>query len=265
MTQLSGVVICCNEEEKVAACLESLAEVCDEIVVLDSGSTDGTLAICRGYTKRVTVEPWRGYRDQKQRATDLASGDWILSLDADERLSPELVAEVRAWKGQDPGACDGYRIPRVTFFLGNWIRHSTWYPDRQLRLFRRGSGRWVGGRVHERFDVSSGRVGELRNEIQHLTYAGIDEYLDQLKRFSALAAEDQYERGRRARIHHLLLHPVVAFWRNYLWRLGFLDGLPGLAVAWLSAVSTVFKYLKLIELQIDAENRGSTGSDSRGW
>ncbi len=248
MTPLSGVVICRNEAAKIRDCLASLAVVCDEIVVLDSGSTDETVSLCRTFTGRVYVEPWRGYRDQKQRATELAPTDWVLSLDADERLAPELQREIREWKEGDPAA-DGYRIPRVTYFLGRWIRHSTWYPDRQLRLYRRSCGRWVGGRVHERFQVETGRVGDLSGEIQHLTYDTLDEYLEQLKHFSRLAAEDQFERGRRTRLHHLLLHPALAFGRNYLWRLGILDGFPGLAVAWLAAVSTAFRYLKLYELQ----------------
>ncbi|GAB4220212.1 MAG: glycosyltransferase family 2 protein [Acidobacteriota bacterium] len=260
MKPLSGVVICRNEAAKIRACLASLSAVCDEIVVVDSGSTDETVALCQQFTDRVYVEPWRGYRDQKQRATDLASSDWVLSLDADERLSPALEREIIEWKREGSVPLDGYRMPRVTFFLGRWIRHSTWYPDRQLRLYRRSCGRWVGGRVHERFEVATGRVGDLSGEIQHFTYGTVDEYLDQLKLFSRLAAEDQFERGRRARLSHLLFHPVLAFGRNYIWRWGVLDGFPGLAVAWLAAVSTAFKYLKLYEIQSQTGRaRGSDG------
>jgi glycosyltransferase involved in cell wall biosynthesis len=255
--RLSGVVICCNEEAKIGDCLESLAPVCDELVVLDSGSVDDTISVCRKFTRRIHVEEWRGYRDQKQRATDLAESDWVLSLDADERLSPELQGELRTWKNQASISGDGFRISRVTFFLGRWIRHSTWYPDRQLRLYRRAAGRWAGGRVHERFQVESGKVGGLSGEIWHFTYSSLNEYLDQLKKFSELAALDCRDQGRQARGHHLMLHPMLAFWRNYVWRLGLLDGFPGLAVAWLAAVSTVFKYLKLYELQSQSGSSGS--------
>lgn len=264
MRRLSGAVICRNEEAKIGACLSSLAEVCDEIVVLDSGSTDNTLEICRSYTQAVHFEEWRGYRDQKQRAADLASHEWVLSLDADERLSPELTLEIRKWKESDTDRLDGYRIPRVTFFLGRWIRHSTWHPDRQLRLFHRGAGRWVGGRVHERFEVASGEVGRLSGEIQHFTYAHLDEYLDQLKRFSTLAAQDLHDRGRRTKWHDLVLHPPVVFLRNFVIKRGFLDGMPGLAVAWLAAVSTAFKYLKLYEIQRTAGSRQGSG-EGTGW
>ncbi len=247
MRKLSGVVICYNEEEKIDAALSSLHAVSDEIVVVDSFSSDGTEAICRRYTDRFLQRRWSGYRDQKQFATDQASFDWVLSLDADEVLSPELQAEVRRWKsGKDEGI-DGYYLCRKTFFLGRWIEHTTWYPDWQMRLFLRSAGRWEGGRVHESFRVN-GSTGRLPGDLHHYTYASLSEYLQQLERFTNLAAADYFDSGARAGPVKLLIYPPLVFLRNYVLHRGFQDGVPGLAVSALSAVSTFFKYLKLWEL-----------------
>ena len=197
MKKLSGVVVCYNEEEKIDAALGSLEPVSDEIVVVDSFSSDGTEAICRRYTDRFLQRPWSGYRDQKQFATQQASFDWVLSLDADEVLSPELRQAVLLWKSGEDDGIDGYRLCRKTFFLGRWIEHTTWYPDWQMRLFRRSAGRWEGGRVHESFRVN-GATGRLSGDLHHHTYASLSEYLQQLERFTNLAAADYFDAGVRA-------------------------------------------------------------------
>ena len=256
MRKLSGVVICCNEEEKIDAALSSLQAVSDEIVVVDSFSSDGTEAICRRYTDRFLQRRWSGYRDQKRFATSQASFDWVLSLDADEVLSPELEAEVRLWKSGKEDGIDGYYLCRKTFFLGRWIEHTTWYPDWQMRLFRRSAGQWEGGRVHESFRVK-GPTGRLSEDLHHYTYASLTEYLQQLERFTNLAAADYFDSGVRAGPVKLLLYPPLEFLRNYVLRRGFQDGVPGLAVSVLSAVSTFFKYLKLWELAaVDPKRTG---------
>ena len=247
MKKISAVLITYNEEEKIQRALKSLEPVSDEIIVVDSYSSDGTVETCRHYTDRVLLKDWEGYRKQKQFATDQANHDWILSLDGDEMLSPQLTQELLEWKRKE-GSCKGYCFPRKTFFMGRWIEHTTWYPDWQLRLFERPSGRWEGGRVHESVKVT-GPTGKFKGHIYHHTYASFSEYLEQLERFSSLAAQDQFERGDRAGWTHLLLHPPVIFLKNYLFRRGFLDGMPGLAVSFLAAVSTLFKYLKLWEIQ----------------
>jgi len=255
--KLSGVVITFNEEAKVAAALASLAEVCDEIVVVDSGSDDRTPEICRRFEARVINHPWSGYRDQKAYATGQAQYEWVLSLDADECLSEELLEEIRQWKSRPPGF-GAYRIPRLTWFMGRWIRHTTWYPDWQVRLFRKDHGEWSGGRVHEGFRAN-GLVGKLNHHIYHYTYATISEYLHQLARFTDLAAADQYERGRRTGLGGVVLSPPLIFLKNYLLRAGFLDGFPGLVVSILAATSVFFRLARLRELQSEA------GSSPAEW
>ena len=247
MNQISAVVITCNEEEKIERALLSLQNVSDEIVVVDSYSTDSTLRICHQYTDRLIQRSWEGYRAQKQFAAEQASHEWILSLDADEILSPELVREILRWK-KEHSTYRGYLLPRKTFFMGRWITHTTWYPDWQLRLFQRSSGRWKGGRVHESFRVN-GPTGRFKGQIYHHTYSSFSEYLQQLENFSTLAAQDYFDGGKRATWLQLCFYPSAIFLKNYFLRLGFLDGMPGLFVSALASVSTLFKYLKLWELQ----------------
>lgn len=248
MRKISAAIITLNEEEKIGAALESLRGIADEIVVVDSHSSDGTEEICRRFTDRFLQETWRGYRRQKQFATDCASFDWVLSLDADEALSRELRREMMEWKQSPEEPKDGYCMPRKTFFLGRWIEHTTWHPDWQLRLFRKSRGCWRGGRIHEAVAVT-GSVGRFQSTLEHYTYSSISEYLRQLERFSALAAADYHDAGRRVGYFQLALHPPLTFFHNFIIRGGFLDGLPGLAVSALSATSVLFKYLKLWEIQ----------------
>lgn len=245
--KISAVLISWNEEEKVARALSSLEGVADEIIVVDSFSTDKTCEICQRFTDRVIQRPWPGYRRQKQFATDQATHEWALSLDCDEELSPELRQELSAWKTNSGTHPDGYFIPRLTWFMGRWIRHTSWHPDWQLRLFRPGKGRWKGGRVHESFQVD-GFATRLKNPILHYTYSDFSEYLQQLDRFSSLAAADAHESGRRAGWGQIVFSPQLAFFKNYFLKRGFLDGTPGLTVSALAAVSTLFKLLKLWEL-----------------
>ena len=262
MRKLSGVLITFDEEEKVAGALASLADVCDEIVVVDSNSRDRTPEICRGFTNRFFQNPWPGYRAQKTYATNLAQHDWVLSLDADECLSDELKTEIAQWKA-GPSAQDAYRIPRMTYFMGRWIRHTTWYPDWQVRLFRKDAGEWVGGRVHESFRVE-GPVGRLQNHILHFTYSSISEYLQQLSRFTCLAAADQHDRGRRAGISRLVLNPPLIFLKNYVLRAGFRDGLPGFVVSVLAATSVFFRLSRLRELHSGTAEPPSEWKQQRG-
>src|SRR5690554_6280565 len=176
--KLSAAIITYNEEAKIKRALISLRPVCDEIVVVDSFSNDSTVEICRQYADRVLQRDWSGYRDQKQFATDQTHFDWVLSLDADEELSTELRDEIAAWKRTSEDSLDAYYLPRLTFFMGRWIRHTTWYPDWQLRLFRKSQGKWEGGRVHEAFKTH-GSTGKMTGHLFHYTYSNITEYLAQ--------------------------------------------------------------------------------------
>jgi glycosyltransferase involved in cell wall biosynthesis len=246
MEPISAALITCNEEANIEGALQSLDWV-DEIVVVDSGSRDATLEICRRYTDKVSNRAWTGFVDQKGHAAALASHDWVLSLDADERVGPELKREIDRMR-RDGFHHAGYRMPRVAFFMGRWIRHGDWYPDLQLRLFDRRRGSWQGGRVHESVKVE-GTAGLLRGEIQHYTYRSLSDYLKRLETYTTLAAQDYRQRGKTGSLAKVFGNPIAAFVKGYLLKRGFLDGAPGLMVAVMGAISVYFKYAKLYELQ----------------
>ncbi|MBP1609251.1 MAG: waaE [Acidobacteria bacterium] len=251
MEPISATLITYNEERNIAAALQSLAWA-DEIVVVDSGSKDATVEICRTFTDRIYARNWTGYADQKNYAVEKASHNWIFSLDADERLSAELQNEIKTLlRGGLEFA--GYKIPRISYFMGRWIRHGEWYPDYQLRLFKRQNGKWQGGRVHESVKLD-GQPGYLKGEIQHYLYNTLSDYLHRLDAYSSLAALDYRERGEGASAWKLLSHPLATFVKGYLAKGGFLDGTPGLMVALMGAISVYFKYAKRYEMQIISKN-----------
>ena len=245
MEPITATLITFNEERNIEEALQSLAWA-DEIVVVDSGSTDATLEICRRYTDRICQRTWTGYVDQKNHAVAQARHDWILSLDADERISPALAGELNQLRRAGYERT-GYRIPRVAFFLGRWIRHGDWYPDHQLRLFDRRHGRWQGGNVHESVRID-GAPGLLRGEILHYTYRSLSDYLRRLEIYSTLAARDYRQKGKTSSVLQVLGNPLAAFLKGYLLKRGFLDGFPGAMVAVMGAISVYFKYAKLYEL-----------------
>ena len=245
MPKLSVTVITRDEAANLAAALDSVAWA-DEIVVVDSESTDATLEIARRYTSRVLVRPWPGYVAQKNRAAAEAAHDWILSIDADERVSPELARDIRALLQHEPPAA-GYRLPRVTFHLGRWIRTTDWYPDYQLRLYDRRRGGWTGKHVHESVKVD-GPVVDLTHDLQHLAYRNLAHHLQTIDRYSTLAAAEMREAGRTAGWLDLALHPPAAFLRNYVLRGGFRDGVPGLIISLMNAGYVAVKFAKLWEL-----------------
>lgn len=254
MNRISAAIIAFNEEAKIGRALVSLARIADEIIVVDSGSTDKTTVISSELGARVVQNRWPGYRDQKQFATDLAANDWVLSLDADEEISPELAEEILAWKQRDPGETSGYYLPRITCFMGRWIRHTTWYPDLQLRLYRKSKGTWAGGRLHEGFRTD-GETSAMSGHIRHYSYANISEYLIQLENFSTLAAADRLDKGKKSGLVQLMLSPPLVFLKNYVLKAGFLDGTAGFAVSFMAAVSTFFKLLKTEELRQERRKR----------
>jgi glycosyltransferase involved in cell wall biosynthesis len=246
---LSVTVITKDEATNIAAALASV-KWADEIIVVDSGSRDATVDIARQFTDHVIAREWDGYVAQKNFAASLATHDWILSLDADERVTPELAQEVRTVLGEP--AHQGYRIPRVTWHLGRWIRSTDWYPDHQLRLYNRQTARWTGRYVHESVTVT-GTVGRLAGELQHFAYRDISDHLETIDRYTTYAAIEMHEGGRRAGFVQLAAHPPLAFLRNYIARGGFRDGVPGLIVSTLNAYYVFLKFAKLREL----EQRGS--------
>lgn len=245
MPKLSVTVVAKNEAADLGSALASVAWA-DEIVVVDSHSTDDTVAIARQHTDRVVVRDWPGYIDQKNYAASIASHDWILSLDADERVTPELAAELQALKaGAPPEAA--FRIPRVTWHLGRWIRTTDWYPDHQLRLYDRRSAQWTGRHVHEGLTVR-GAIGQLRGELQHYAYRDIADHLETIDRYTTLAARQMHEEGRRAGFLQLAGHPPLAFLRNYIARGGVRDGVPGFIISSMNAYYVFLKFAKLREM-----------------
>ena len=226
---MSVTIITKNEAARLDAALASVAWA-DEIVVVDAGSSDATADIARRFGARVFVEGWPGFPQQKNRAADLATHDWILSIDADERVSPALAGEIGALLAAGPAA-RGYRVPRVTRAFGRELRATDWYPDWQLRLYDRRAGRWDESRtVHESVRVE-GDVTTLRGELLHDGYHDLSEHLQKIDRYTTLAAEANAARGRDASLLQIAVHPPLAFLRNYVLRRGFTAGAAGLVVS----------------------------------
>ncbi len=245
--KLTVTVITFNEAEHIAAALDSVSWA-DEIIVVDSNSTDGTAGIARPKATRVIVRDWPGYSEQKNFAADQASHDWVLSLDADERVTPALANEVRDLLQGEP-ASRGYRVRRVTRYLGRWIRTTDWFPDHQLRLYDRRAGRWSGQRVHESFQLSEGSAAQLHAELEHYAYRDISHHLKKIDAYTTLIADQWVAEGRRTSALRMAVHPPLAFLRNYVVRAGFRDGGHGLLISVLNSYYVFLKFAKLWERQ----------------
>jgi glycosyltransferase involved in cell wall biosynthesis len=240
--RLAVIVITKNEERRLARCLESVA-FADELVVLDGGSTDRTAEIGQSRGARVEISTtWSGFGPQKNRVLGLATGDWVLSLDADEEVTPELAAEIRETL-QNP-AVECYEIPRLSEFCGRFLRHSGWYPDYVARLFKRGTAKFSDDLVHERL-IPKGAVGRLKHPLIHRGYGGPSNTLRKIDTYSTAWAEQALAAGRRAGFAAAPLHGLAAFVKTYIFRRGFLDGIAGIAVAVSSAEVAYYKYFKL--------------------
>ncbi|HUJ49860.1 MAG TPA: glycosyltransferase family 2 protein [Bryobacteraceae bacterium] len=247
--KISAAIITYNEERNIARALESL-RCCDEIVVVDSGSTDRTVELATKLGARVLDMAWRGYAGQKNYASECCENDWVLSLDADEALSEALEAEIWQIKKNGP-EFDAYTMPRLAQYLGRWILHSGWYPDRKIRLFHRQHAKWVGNFVHESV-VVEGRVGHLNANILHFTCSSLSEHLRTLDRYTTLAAEQLVSQKAEIGWKELALDPAWTFFRTYVLQRGFLDGYEGLAIAYMAAFYNFLKYAK-------AKNMGPRG------
>ena len=253
MPKVSVTIITLDEAEHIGAAIDS-AIWADEIVVVDSGSTDGTADIARAKGVTVLSRAWSGYVDQKNFAAERASHDWIFSLDADERIPSALAAEAQVLLASEPAKL-GYRVPRVAFHLGRWIRTTDFYPDFQTRLYNRRAGRWSGQYVHESVSVD-GSVGQLHHDLEHYSYKDLRDHLDRINHYTSLAARKMHEAGRRAGPLDLVVHPPAAFLRNYILRRGILDGTVGLTISIVNAFSVFLKFAKLRELQQTNDDHG---------
>jgi glycosyltransferase involved in cell wall biosynthesis len=243
---LSVTIIARDEEDRIGDAIRSVS-FANEIIVLDSGSRDRTVSICRSLGARVIETDWPGYVTQKNRALDHVNHEWVLSLDADERVSPELAESIRTVLNDGPRS-DGYAVARRQWYLGRWIRHSGWYPNRSVRLFRRGKGRWIGLELHERVELD-GTVGRLSGDLLHLSYRNLSDHLKTIDRYSTLFAQEGRTRGRRARWWDLVFRPPLFFLKRYFLSLGFLDGVHGVIICGMGAFYTHCRWSKLFELQ----------------
>lgn len=242
---VSLTVITLNEEENIARCLSSV-DFADDIVVLDSGSTDRTVEIAKSMGARVFSEEWRGYRDQKARAVELAEHDWILSLDADEALSDDLLKEIKE-KIAGGLQAGGYESPRLSHHMGRWIWHGGWYPDRQLRFFNRKKCHWSEGHVHEK--VVGENIQSLKNPIYHWPFKDLKAQMQTNNEYSSLAAQDLFDRKKSYSCIKLIFKPISKFLETYLLKRGFLDGWPGFVISVGAAYSMFLKWAKLRELE----------------
>jgi glycosyltransferase involved in cell wall biosynthesis len=253
---LSVIIITKNEAEHIERCLSSVSWA-DEIIVLDSGSTDNTVELCEVYTDKVFVTDWPGFGVQKQRALAKAQGDWVLSIDADEIVTPELKQEITLAVHQE--RYSGYEIPRLSSYCGRQMRHGGWWPDHVLRLFRRECGQFTDSAVHERI-VVQGEIGQLKTPLLHDAFVNLDEVLHKVNSYSTLGAKMLYQRGVRSSFSKAVLKGFWAFIRTYWLKSAFLDGRQGLMLSISNAEGTYYKYLKLLEMQ----SRESTTASEKG-
>ncbi len=244
--KISAVIITMNEEKNIARCLKALAWV-DEIILVDTDSTDKTLDIARHMGAGVFSTQWHGYGPTKQFAVDRASGDWILSVDADEVVTPRLADEILTAIAEVE-AVDGYYLPRITSFIGRWIYHSQWYPDYVLRLFRRGKGRFTDALVHEKIIVD-GSVGHMKNPLLHYSYPNLASFFRKTAKYNDLGGKDLILRERKVGRFSLIFRPIATFYRHFIFHLGFLDGWAGFFIGILSAHRNYSKYRQLGKLK----------------
>jgi len=247
MPNISAVIITFNEEQFIEKCLTSLEGIADEIVVVDSFSTDRTEEICRKYNVKFIQHPFDGFRDQKNYALQMATYKNILSLDADEALSDRLRESIL--KIKDKWECEAYRVSRRNNYCGTWIRFSGWYPDYQLRLFCADHGKWGELNLHEKFKMSNGAVvGKLKGDLLHWPYISLEDHKNKMEKYSLIGAEEYYKSGKKASLFTPYIHLTWGFFRTYIIRGGFLDGRNGFIICSLYAKSAFKKYNRLREL-----------------
>jgi len=247
--QLTVAIITYNESRNIGRCIESVRDLADEVVVLDSFSEDDTCEIARGLGARIEQHAFDGHIQQKNRCWNLAQHEWVLSLDADEALDETLKASIAAVLATDNDALHGYTMNRLTNYCGAWVRYSGWYPDTKLRLFRKGKGQWTGINPHDRFELyEPQRVAHLEGDLLHYSYYTREDHLKQIEYFSSIAARELHVKGRRVGWPLIVAKVVAQFVKNFLLKRGFLDGKTGFTIARLSAYATWKKYTKLRDL-----------------
>ncbi len=246
---LSVVIITFNEEKNIERCLKSVASIADEIVVVDSLSTDTTKDLCSKYNVRFISQAFLGYIEQKNFALQQASNNDVLSLDADEELSDELCRSIRSAK-ENNFPFDAYSMNRCSSFCGKWIKHGSWYPDKKTRLLDKTKGKWAGINPHDKIEMQSGsRIHHLKGDLFHYSYYSLEEVITQNNKFTTIQAKAMFESGRRATYLNLIINPLTAFLNGFIFKAGFLDGVDGFFIASSVAYQTMVKYAKLLHLR----------------
>lgn len=253
MIRLSAIIITKNEEANIERCLRSVSWA-DEIILVDTESTDHTVDIARNLGAKIFSPPWRGFGPAKQHALEQATGDWVLSIDADEEISFTLKNEILQLMETAP-PCDGYYLPRKTQFLGRWILHSGWYPDYVLRLFQRSAGHFTSALVHEKVEIE-GRIGRLHNSLLHYSYPTLEDFTRRQDQYSTLGAQEMFLAGAKFHPSSLITRPIMSFIRKLVFQKGWRDGWEGFLIAALTSAGTLLKYAKLRQLQIQATKDG---------
>jgi glycosyltransferase involved in cell wall biosynthesis len=249
MIFLSVAIITFNEEKNIARCIASIKEIADEIIVVDSFSTDNTKSICLAEGVKFIEQPFLGYKEQKKFALDHCQFDFVLSLDADEAVSDELMASIKVFKSKKSIA-DGYNFNRRSWFCNNWVYHGRWYPDKKLRLFRRNLVQITGINPHDKFDLpQNAKITYLKGDLLHYTVETLEDYKQQCNKFSTISAEHYFHSGKKASWFKILANPIFAFFSSYILHFGFLDGINGFTIAKGIANTTFMKYTKLKRLQ----------------
>ena len=250
--KISVAIICFNEEKKIERCLQSVSWA-DEIVILDSHSTDQTVAICKKFTDKVLVHDFDGHIQQKNRVLEHCENDWVFSIDADEVVTDELKAEILALKKElELTDISGFFVNRRIKYLGKWIKHSNWYPDYKLRLFRKSKAKWGGVNPHDQIilDVKDSR---LSSELEHYSYDSVSDHLRTVDNFTSIISKEYYKKGKRPSIINLTLRPIYGFTKSYLIKRGFLEGKRGLIIAIIDSYYVFLKFVKLYEIQLESK------------
>jgi glycosyltransferase involved in cell wall biosynthesis len=246
--RLSAAIITFNEERNIERCLKSLQGIADEIVVVDSFSTDRTAQICNDFGARFIQHAFEGHIQQKNFAIGVTTGDWILSLDADEALDESLRHSILQLKNAP--ATNGYRMNRLTNYCGSWVRHCGWYPDTKVRMVKKGCAQWTGVNPHDRLDMLNGEETiHLKGDILHFSYYTVEDHLKQIEYFGDIASKELFARGKSISSPMLMLKVIAQFVKSYFIKLGFMDGRTGWTISRLSAYATLRKYQKLLSLQ----------------
>jgi glycosyltransferase involved in cell wall biosynthesis len=247
MTKISAVIITFNEERNIERCINSLQDIADEIIVVDSFSTDKTAEICKSFEIKFIQTQWLGYSKTKNYGNSLATNDYILSIDADEALSEELKNEIYLIKTAEKIA-DAYFVKRLTNYCGSWIHHCGWYPDKKLRLWNKQKGKWEGNIHEEVIMYNNTTASELKNDLLHYSYYSIQQHINQANKFTDLTSAEAFKNGKKSNLFKILFNPIIKFKKDYFLKLGLLDGYHGFVICAISAFATFLKYIKLREL-----------------